>query len=187
MGVPTQITDHADQAKARRLEQFKQVANLEAILDAYSAQVQAYEDATYPMLSLLDIDTMVDDQLDKIGELVNEPRAGATDANYRLAIRAKIAVIVGSGTPDEIIELFETLTGSTLASIDFLEMFPAGFGIYGDAASYPANTLEAIDDSAVGGVYVALLTRLLQEGTTDLILQEGTSDAIYLQSQSNGR
>lgn len=185
MGVPTIISDHADQAKARRLEQFKQSPNLAAILDAFSAQAQDYEDAVHPMLALLDIDTMVDDQLDKIGELVNEPRAGATDANYRLAIRAKIAVIIGSGTPDELIELFDTLTGST--TIDYLELYPAGLGIYGDAASYPANTLEALDDSAVGGVYVALLTRLLQEGTTDLILQEGTSDAIYLQSQSNGR
>jgi hypothetical protein len=184
MGVPTQITDHADRAKARRLQQFKQATNLAAFMDAMSSEVQAYEDAVYPMLALLDIDTQVDDQLDKIGELVNEPRNGASDANYRIAIRAKIGVIVGSGTADEIIQLFDDLTGST--TIDYLEDYPAGFCIYGDAASYPSATLQALDDSAVGGVYVCLLTRLLQEGTTDLITTEA-SDAIYLRSESTGR
>ena len=185
MAVPVIITDYAARAKARRLEQFKNATNLAALMDVWSSEVQAYEDAMHPMLALLDIDTMVDDQLDKIGELVNEPRAGASDANYRIAIRAKIAVIVGSGTPDELIATFDALTGS--GTIDYLEDYPAGFCIYGDAASYPVGTLQAMDDAAVGGVYVCLLTRLLQEGTSDLILQEGTSDAIYLRSQSTGR
>jgi hypothetical protein len=185
MAVPTIITDHDARAKARLLQQYKGKPNLEDFLDALNAQTQDYEDAVHPMLELLDIDTMVDDQLDKIGEIVTEPRNGASDANYRIAIRGKIAVMVGSGTPDEIIALFERITSSTNMFFWEDEDVPATFGIWGDAASYPASTLDQLDNAAPAAVQVSTLVRWQKEGSSDLITWEDTSTA-YLNYRSNG-
>ncbi len=182
MAVPTKITDHATQARARLLDEFKKSPNIIALVNALAQQTQEYEDAVHPLLDLLDIDIATGDNLDKIGELVNERRDGASDANYRIAIRGKIAVIIGSGTPDEVIDLFKSITGSTTVAL--IEWEPAAYGLYGDAASYPASTIDQLDAASVGGVQVAELARWQQEGSSDLILWEDSSTA-YLQIRSN--
>lgn len=184
MPVPTQITDHATRAVARLLLHLKDASNLVDMMGVVNGQVQAYEDAIFPMLQLLDIDAMSGDQLDVIGSILFVGRNGASDANYRIAIRAKIQLIISNGCPDEIIDAFKALTGST--DTDLLEDDLAGYGIWGDAASYPSSTLTRLAAASVGGVYVALFTRLRQEGSADLITTEA-SDAIYLRSESTGR
>lgn len=149
MSVPTQINDHAVRARARLTQQWKTSTNILALLDAISEQVQAAEDALYPLLLLTDIDTMTGDALEQIGELVNEPRNGATDADYRVAIRSKIALICGSGTPDNLLDAFERITASVAM---YLWEGVAHVGIWGDAATYPAGTTSRMSEAAPGGV-----------------------------------
>ncbi len=180
----TPITTHAADALARLLQQFKDKARIEALLNAINVEVQRFEDEVMDLSDVLDIDVMGGVNLDNIGDIVDQAREGRSDSDYRQAIREKIFRNVSSGTADQIITIFKNLTGSTV--VDYLEDYPAGFCIYGDAASYPNGTLGAIDASAPAGVYVCLLTRLLQEGTSDLITTEA-GDAIYLRSQSTGR
>jgi hypothetical protein len=180
MAVPSQITDHAAQARARLGLWFKNSTALHSLTDAFSEQVQDLEDSGVDMLALFDIDAQTGDGLDTIGAVVNEPRAGATDANYRVAIRSKIALIYSSGTPDEIIAVFERLTGST--SIDFIEEYPAAFDIYGDG-SQPAGLVESVDAAAAGGVRTGLLDFLEWDDGDDAIWDD--SDTIYVRYASS--
>jgi hypothetical protein len=166
-------------------EEFKGKDFIIALVRAFANEVQDIEDADFPMLSLLDIDTMIGAQLDGIGDILTEPRAGQNDANYRVALKAKAARITASGTPEQIIERFITLTGST-PPVDFFEDFPAGYGIYGDAASYPSDILTSMEAASAVGVYVAIFQRLTKEGSSDLITTEG-GDAIYTRYRSSGR
>lgn len=182
----TQITTHVADARARIIHQFRGLTNYQTILDAIVDQIQDFEDASFDLFDLLDIDVMTGVNLDTIGEIVGEARQGKTDANYRIAIRQAISTRYGSGTPDELITLFQYLTGSTLGDIDYYPDYPAGYGIYGDAASYPAGTFDSMERASPAGVYVALFSRLTKEGSSDLITTEG-GDAIYLRSESSGR
>lgn len=181
--VPYNTTHTAD-ALSRLVQQFKGQAKIEALLSAIVDQVQEIEDAGQDLSDLLDIDLMTGVNLDHIGEIVGQPREGRSDADYRVAIREAIARRISSGTPDELIEAFASITGST--TIDYQELHPAGFGIYGDVDPYPDSTFDAIDAAKPAGVYMCLFERLLQEGTSDLITTEA-GDAIYLQTPSTGR
>jgi hypothetical protein len=182
----TPITTHAADALARLLQQFKDKPRIEALLNAINAEVQTYEDEVMDLSDVLDIDLMGGVNLDHIGDIVTQDREGRNDADYRQAIRDKIARNVSSGTPDELIEIFEFLTGSTLSSIDLQEEFPAGYSIYGDAASYPSDILEAMDAATGAAIYVGIFARLIKEGSSDLITTEA-GDAIYLRISSTGR
>jgi hypothetical protein len=181
----TQITTHVTDARARIIHQFRGLTDYQTILDAIVDQIQDFEDGAFDLFDLLDIDVMTGVNLDTIGEIVGEARQGKTDANYRIAIRQAITTRYGSGTPDELITLFQYLTGSTLANIDYYERYPAGYGIYGDVASYPTGTFESMEQASPAGVLVALYSRLLQEGSSDLITTEAT-EAIYVATVSSG-
>ena len=180
----TKITTLAVDAINRLIAQFKDKPKLEAFLNAVSNELQAFENASFELNSLLDIDTMEGAQLDGIGTIVVEPRQGKSDAEYRVALRQKIAANAGSGEPESVIETFLLVTGSTVAT--YMEDYPAGFGIYGDAASYPSGSLEAVRDASPAGVYLTFFSRLQKEGSSDLILTEA-GDEIWLRSPSLGR
>jgi hypothetical protein len=184
MPVVSQITDHADQAKARLTQQFRDRQRIRDLLDAFNAQTQDCEDEIFPLFQILDIDVMVGAQLDGIGEIVGQLRNGASDADYRIAIRGKIVINQGSGTPDEVILGYQFYTGSTLSSIDLSEEFPAGYVIYGDGTD-PSNLLSLMEAVSVGGVYVGLLDLLEWEDSDGALWED--SDTIYVTYASSGR
>lgn len=177
----TKITDHADRAKARLIQQSRDKTRIRQLLDALNEQSQDYEDDIFPLFQLLDIDAMEGAQLDGIGEIVGLTRDGRSDVEYRTALRQKIGINTSSGTPDEIISVFAIATGSTLVSIQYFEDHPAKFGIYGDAASYPADIASVIQSVSPAAVGVGIYHRLRQEGSADLITQEG-GGAIFVNS-----
>lgn len=184
MPVIAQKTDYATQALSRLLGQFQNKTVITAIHAAISSEVQALEDMFISLQTLLDIATQVGVQLDGIGTIVGEARDGKTDASYRTALTARIAELYASGAGEDVITAFISATSS--ANVDFLPDFPAGYGIYGDAASYPADILTIMEAASVAGVYVAIFERLTKEGSADLITTEA-GDAIYLRSESSGR
>ena len=155
----TQITDHEDQAEARLPEQFKGKERIVALVRSLVSEAQTVEDAEFPMLDLLNIDTQIGEQLDGIGDILTEPRAGQSDVNYRLALKAKAARITASGTPEQVIDRFLTLTGA-LRGVDYVEAFPAGYCI---GATVP--TLSDVQSGAPAGQVVTLVTGGL--GTDD--------------------
>lgn len=157
--VMTQIADHEDRAEARLPEQFKGKPNYVALVRAFASETQDLEDAGFPMFDLLDIDIMIGAQLDGIGDILTEPRQGQNDVDYRVSLKAKAARITASGTPDQVIERFLTLTG-VLRGVDYVEAFPAGYCI---GATTP--TKSDVQSGAPAGQVVTLVTGGL--GTDD--------------------
>ena len=86
----TPITDWQTRLRERLYEQFKDLPGWLSIVDAIAARVQALEDAIVQCYTITSIDESEGVQLDVLGRIVGEQRAGKTDAVYRLYIRAKI-------------------------------------------------------------------------------------------------
>ena len=65
-----------------------------------------------------------------LGRIVGEPRQGATDADYRLRVRASIRVNRSDGTIEDVIDVVRLLIGPVLlpsATIKLTEYYPAAF------------------------------------------------------------
>lgn len=171
----TKITTHEADAKARLPEQFKNKQVINAIVGAIGLEMQALEDAIFPMFDLLDISIMIGAQLDGIGDILTEPRGGATDVNYRLALLDKAARITASGTPEQVIERIITLTSPT-GAVDYREDFPAGYSIFSDG-SQPTGLLTTMIGASPTGVFVGLLDLLaLDDAVASYELSGSTYD-----------
>ena len=106
------ITDHVVQSLKRRLEQFKNKPNLQAVLEIYLDQIQEAEDALYALFGALDINTQEGLMLDLIGEIVGRPRTTTSDPRYRILLWVKIAQNISEGEPERVISVFKLLTES---------------------------------------------------------------------------
>ena len=117
------ITDHAEQALNRLLEQYKGKTNLINFIQVYTKQVQDIEDALEPFDLLLDIASQSGQQLDEIGDIVVQPRLGNTDARYRILLYTKIGINTSKGESPKVIEIFKILTEA-----DHVHLINLGFG-----------------------------------------------------------
>jgi len=96
----------------RVAEQYKADSGFAAILAAYGAQVQEIEDALYDIHVGYDLDNAVGDQLDILGKVVAQARDGATDAEYRPRIRARIRALLSSGSTEDLLAVLAALLGT---------------------------------------------------------------------------
>lgn len=129
MSDVTRESDHAGKMLARLAEEFRK-PRIQAILTAEAAQYQAIEDALWQLLSEFGVDTAVGWALDVLGRIVGEPRQGASDADYRLRVRARIRVNRSDGTIEDVIDVVRLLIGSVLLPstvIKLTEYYPAAF------------------------------------------------------------
>ena len=102
----THIGDHAAQAVARLASQYKGKPLIEGLLAAFTAQVQALEDALYQLATNRYLDTAEGVQLDTLGKVLVLPRGAAGDPEYRQMLAAKIRVVHSSGTHEELLSVF---------------------------------------------------------------------------------
>jgi hypothetical protein len=109
---------------ARLLEQFKDSGNLRALIASYLDQIQALEDAAYPIFAQRNLTNAVGHRLDGIGQIFNVFRGGRSDADYRLAIQGEIAVLLSNGTGDDILNIVQLFVQMGTPAYYFLEMFP---------------------------------------------------------------
>lgn len=105
----THKTDHIEDALSLLLGQYQGRLRLEAWLASYIRRVQELEDATWDVINKRLIDNAEGAQLDIIGKIVGEDRAGKEDPLYRLYIEARIRVNRSSGRPRDIIEVARIL------------------------------------------------------------------------------
>ena len=123
----SKVTTHIAELLDRRLEQFRDKDRFSAMLEVLGEQVQALEDALYQVLTETSIDVAVGAQLDGLGSVVGEERAGRDDDAYRVAIRVRIAINLSEGTPEDLLALALAISGGSNALL--IEYFPASFEI----------------------------------------------------------
>jgi hypothetical protein len=121
----TEIADWQARLRGRVFAQFAQSNWCVPLADLIGAGANELELAFAAVLLLWSIDTVTNDatsplygvgrgvQLDRIGRLVGQPRAGVDDDHYRFYLRAKIRANRSDGTPDVIIGVFQAMLGAT--------------------------------------------------------------------------
>src|SRR5690606_25505389 len=92
------MTNHVAKALTRVLAQFKDKPNYRAVLTALVEPAQSVEDALQQLLLDRAVNTAIGVQLDALGKIVKQPRAGLGDEDYRRYVRARIATNRSKGT-----------------------------------------------------------------------------------------
>jgi hypothetical protein len=123
----TEKTTHVDEALDRLITQYRNSDKLKSIISIYSEQVQEIEAMLFDLLTERWLSTAVGEQLDGLGAIVGEDRQGRSDADYRIAIQARILINKSEGTPEQLIEIASLLASGS--SITLREYFPASFTI----------------------------------------------------------
>lgn len=123
----TKKINHVTEAISNLIEQFKNKTNWPKVLTAFIQQIQDLEDMHFELIEIPDLESGIGVQLDVIGRIVDEDRKGRSDADYRIAIRGRILVNKSEGTPIDILDLLEILSG---AGIELTEYPPASYVAY---------------------------------------------------------
>jgi hypothetical protein len=111
----TKRTDRAAQAQALLPQQFKDQVKLNAMIGivAGSSGSQGLEDAAFEVRDECDIDGGSGVQLDLEGETVGQERISAVDQEYRDALWTKVAINTSQGSPDELTNVAQRITGAS--------------------------------------------------------------------------
>lgn len=118
------ILSHQADAAARTLSQSRKPRFL-ALLNAMTSQVQAAENGIYPILAGRAFDVATGVQLDRIGELVGQARAGQGDNVYRLFLQARIFASATDATTPTVTRLVQTLFDAK--AVQVISQMSAGF------------------------------------------------------------
>lgn len=136
-------TSHVAHGLALLIEQFKGKPKIAAVLRGWLQQAQELECVFMEDLRLeRSVATAVGAQLDGLGDIVGEERAGRTDADYRLAISARIRANNSGGRHEELLVIARLLLGDA-PEVVLTELYPAGFEL--ESTSDPlAVNLDAL-------------------------------------------
>lgn len=121
MAELAQILDHADRAVARLIQKFRTKPKIQALVNALIAPFQTLEDDLWALYSERWLSTAEGVQLDVLGRIVGQSRAGASDDEYRIRIGARIRANLSSGTAEEVLAVFLALFGSD-ADLQLIEL-----------------------------------------------------------------
>lgn len=122
MTTPSYIADHDAQALARLLHAFTDKPLMRAAISAQTEEIQNLEDMLVDLLNGRWIDTAEGTILDRWGTVLNEPRFGLSDADYRIQLYAKIGQNTSEGTAEDMISIYKILTRA--AYIVYTELEP---------------------------------------------------------------
>lgn len=119
------ITDYEDRMLLDLLSQHKERPRIVSLVKAFAKGIQDAEDDLDALMSAMRLPTATGAILDIWGEIVGEPRDGASDAIYRRFIFAKVLVNNSFGTTDNLIEIVAALEGVDPEDVDHTNYFPA--------------------------------------------------------------
>jgi len=122
---------------------------------------QEVESVVYDLYRQLDLDHWEDEQLNKIGSLINCERLGLSDANYRIKIKAFAAAQNSSGRPNEILTALKLITNANHVQIENQGHALISLRTDGTLGSYlVVNLREFIESVLAAGVGLDKITYL---------------------------
>lgn len=108
-------------------EQFRETTNVQNFIATFVSGVQNVENLLASIFLNTELGTSVGIQLDQLGALFGELRAGRNDEDYRAAIRNRISIITSNATPDTLLGIMKLITQSEKVNIH--EHYPASLSI----------------------------------------------------------
>lgn len=178
-------TTHIVDAKARLVEQFRGSLNLEALIAAYVEQVQDLENVFFQLLLERTLENAVGVQLDNLGTIIGEERMGLSDDDYRLRLRVRVKINASSGTPEQILKIFELLFPDN--GFQILEFYPAAFNliINNELTEDALQLAEILKESRPAGVKAFIEYTLAPDTDTFTFATGDTAEASTTQGFSN--
>lgn len=152
----TYIPDYVSRARDLLVEQFEDSDKFQAMVAAFSRQVQEVEDVLFDLRIKRYLSLAEGKQLDGIGEIVGEPRKGRNDVDYKLGINFRIFVNKSYGQM-EVLSKFTSLSLAPGTTYTIEERFPAAVSLAIQALDInqlPKAIFEKVDNLAAGGVLV---------------------------------
>jgi hypothetical protein len=102
-------------------------SNLRNLLAGLVSQFQPLEQAFAQLLLERSVNNAVGAQLDAIGKIVGQPRAGLADDAYRQFVRARIAANRSSGLVNDILRVIVLVVFDPAANLQYIPQHPAAF------------------------------------------------------------
>lgn len=137
------ISNHAQQAIARLLNQYRSSTKLQNLLSALIAPLQDIEAALGDMNVSRYLPAAVGAQLDLIGKIVGLERPpGASDAVYIQELYGQIKINTSQGQPEQAIQTYQLFTGAALALL--FEFFPGEIQMQSDYTPPDQATVEML-------------------------------------------
>lgn len=117
----------------------------------FADEVQVLEDVSWEVRTLRWILNATDEQLDNLGAIVGETRQGRSDADYLIAIIAKIDINASNGEPERLLRAARALTGVDIIHLD--EIYPAQVHLTFDTSdTIPTNIIAYLQRVVGAGV-----------------------------------
>jgi len=131
MNGVTQITDHAEAAFNRLLQQFRDGGNFGEMAQTFAARYQGLEDALISLIEGRYLANATGETLSQIGELVGEPRpsygdAATDDDSYRVLIYGRIAANTSQGRIEDLVRILGALN---CTAIRIYQVYPASITV----------------------------------------------------------
>lgn len=104
-----QILTHVTDALNRLLEQYKYRPNVVGFLTAFLQHVQKLENALYPLDQYRQLMFAYGAQLDRLGEIIGQPRNGLPDNEYFILLLGTIAENNSDTTAPAMLNIVQTL------------------------------------------------------------------------------
>lgn len=174
--------DHAALAVERLITILKETTVQDLIEAIATTSNQAVDEATVAVIDARTLDGATGVQLDLIGTVVGQPRNGLSDdADYRLRLRARIAINRSGGTAEDILSAVDLLITSS-QTLELREEFPAALTLFvlSAAVSNPDEINLALQNLKSSGVSARL------QYANDTAANTFTLDGTSAQGMDNG-
>ena len=123
--MSTLKTDYTAEGLLRLLTTLQGGANYEALASSFLDRCQELETAAFPLYTERNIDTATGDRLNRIGQLFLVPRDNRTDDDYRLRLRAEIAILTSIGTEYDLVRVAQLLVSAAdPTNLNYIEFYP---------------------------------------------------------------
>lgn len=98
-----------DEAESLLLHQFQKSPKLKALIRSLVAPLQELADQLYSLHDGKYIEEAYGERLDILGRLVDQPRKGMSDVEYRLWLKVRICLNNSHGTPKDVLKILSIL------------------------------------------------------------------------------
>lgn len=137
----------------RLTDAFRGRTNIEGIVSALGASLQNLETCVFDFYTKRRLDTATNDALDKLGALVGQTRDGLPDADYREAIRLRIAINKSDGRAVDIVNITNMILSQAGVTGSYSEGEEASFQIEALNTTAVSTVLRMLSEARPAGVY----------------------------------
>src|SRR6478736_8894 len=145
------MMDYASIARVRLAGRVNQKPLVEALAVSLPKQLTIVEATLDQLKNERSIDTAIGVQLDKVGEIVGEPRNGRDDETYRQYIRFRVFINISKGRPHDV--SYATRFATQGDDIQYHEFFPALVVMFSDGYASNFETLSLLQEVSPAAIF----------------------------------